>query len=40
MNFYHSLFTDKETKDREVRERVQGHTVNGRASIQPQVAWL
>lgn len=28
MNFYYSLFTDKETVDRVVRECVQGHAAS------------
>ena len=28
MNFHHSLLTDKETEDREIKEHVQGHTAS------------
>jgi len=33
MNFHHSLLTDKETEDREIKEHVQGH---GASKVQSQ----
>lgn len=41
MNFRHSLLTDKETEDREIKEHVQGHAASTcRARVQTQVGWL